>query len=288
MSRSVILLALFGALYVIQTRIDATFGDYRATEEILYVEDGKLLGKLSLGFESVLADLYWLRTVQYFGGKRLEEENKNYALLKPLLDITTDLDPNFKIAFTYGATFLSEPFPRGAGAPEEGIALIDRGIEHHPDYWRFYLDKGFLYFWFMDDCEKAAETFLEGSKIEGAPYWMVATASRTLTGCGEREMSRTLWALLHETAETPQQRENAAVHLQQLDALDQMDALRDVLERYETATGRAPASWQELIAAGYLKSLPFDPTGAPYVLQTSPLDVTLSEDTELGVLPRGR
>lgn len=292
MRRLLVVFTLFAALYLIQSRIDESFGDYRATEEILYVEDGKLLGKLSLGFENIVADIYWLRTVQYFGGKRLMEEKKNYALLKPLLDITTELDPNFRIAFTYGATFLAEPFPRGAGTPLEAVALIDRGIEHHPDYWRFYLDKGFIYYWFLDDCEKAAEIFLEGSKIEGAPYWMMATASRTLAGCGERDMARTLWGILYETAETEQQRENAKTHMMQIDALDEMDALRGVLKRYREASGRAPRSWQELIAAGYLSREPLDPTGAPYRLAAdSPdaeVDVSLSEETELGVLPTGR
>ena len=161
------LVALFAGAYLVQSHIDASFGEYRATEEILYVDSGELLKKVSLGFENVAADLYWLRTVQYFGGKRLDVTNKNYDLLEPLLWITVELDPNFKIAYTYGATFLSEPFPTGAGLPVKGIELIDRGIQEHPDYWRFYLDKGFIYFWYLQDYEKAAETFLEGSKIRG-------------------------------------------------------------------------------------------------------------------------
>ena len=105
---------LFVCLYFLQSRIDERFGEYRSTEEILYIEDGELLKKVLLGFDNVAADLYWLRTVQYFGGKRLRDPEKRFDLLEPLLDITTDLDSHLKIAYSYGAVFLSEPLPEGA------------------------------------------------------------------------------------------------------------------------------------------------------------------------------
>jgi hypothetical protein len=282
--RGLVLLALFVAVYLLQSRIDLHFGEYRATEEILYVEDGDLLKKLTMGFENLAADLYWLRTVQYFGGKRLSVTNKNYDLLEPLLWITVKLDPNFKIAYTYGSTFLSEPFPMGAGLPLKGVTLIDEGIRTHPDYWRFYLDKGFIYFWYLQDYQKAAEIFLQGSKIEGAPYWMVATAGRTLTRGGDRETARGLWQILRDSAETDQQRENAIMHLKQLDALDQMEILERVIQAYRGKTGAYPANWAELIENRFLPSTPLDPSGAPFVLEPEG-KVGITPGSALGVLP---
>lgn len=280
-----LLLLLIAAVAAIQLRIEEELGEYRATEEILYIESGELLKKALVGFENLAADLYWLRTVQYFGGQRLRVTDKNFDLLEPLLNITIDLDPNFKIAYTYGATFLSEPYPMGAGRPLKGIAIIERGIENHPEYWRFFLDKGFIYFWHLEDCEKAAEVFLEGSELPGAPYWMVATAGRTLGGCGKRETARELWRILYETAETDQQRDNAVTHMKQLDALDDMDRLREVIETYRKNTGAYPKNWQELMEAGLLRHVPLDPTGSPYVLDPETHEVELSSSSTLGVLP---
>lgn len=277
--------ALLACVYLLQSHIDETFGEYRSTEEILYVENGDLLKKATVGFENLAADIYWLRAVQYFGGKRQEVENKNYALLAPLLWITVKLDPHFKIAYTYGATFLSEPFPLGAGLPLKGIELIDDGIKTHPDHWRFYLDKGFIYFWYLRDYEKAAQVFLEGSKLEGAPYWMVTTAARALTRGGERETARALWKIQRDTAETEQQKENANTHLMQLDALDQIDVLKKLIERYQQTTGHYPAEWQELVDARLLRAVPRDPVGEPYVLDPETHEVKLSPHTRLGVLP---
>ena len=279
------LVLFFGAVYGIQSRIDNSLGQYRATEEILYLDSGDAMKRVLLGFDSVTADLYWLRTVQYFGGKRLLETSKDYNLLGPLLNITIELDPNFKIAYTYGATFLSEPFPMGAGLPSKGIEIIDKGIAKHPEYWRFYLDKGFIYFWSLNDHKKAAESFLKGSKLPGAPYWMIATASRTLTRGGDRETARHLWQMLYETAETSQQRSNAAIHLKQLDALDDMDLLRKVIGAFHERAGRQPVGWQELVDTGFLQSVPVDPTGSPYVLDPETHAVELGNTSTLGGLP---
>jgi hypothetical protein len=277
--------ALFLAVAAIQSRLDESFGQYRSTEEILYIDNPRVLKKALVGFENVAADLYWLRTVQYFGGKRRDAANKNFDLLEPLLRITVTLDPKFKIAYTYGAVFLSEPFPQGAGMPSKGIALIDDGIRQHPGHWRFYLDKGFIYYWYLRDFNKAAEIFLEGSKLEGAPFWMKTTAGRTLLEGGNRQTARALWQVLHDTAETPQQRDNATIHLRQLDALDRLDALRSVVAVFRERFGRPPGRWEELMAAGLLPSIPIDPTGAPYVLDPSSGEVRPSPESELGALP---
>ncbi len=280
-----LLVLLFGAVYGIQARIDKSLGQYRATEEILYVDSGNVMKRVLLGFDNIAADLYWLRTVQYFGGKRLDATNKDYNLLEPLLNITIELDPKFKIAYSYGATFLSEPFPTGAGLPSKGIEIIDKGIAEHPGHWRFYLDKGFIYFWFLKDYKKAAEVTLEGSKLPGAPYWVVATASRMLTRGGERETARHLWQMLFEIAETSQQRDNAAIHLKQLDALDEIDLLRKAIGAFHQRDGRYPVSWQELVDAGFLKSVPVDPTGTAYVLNPETHAVKLSSGSTLAGLP---
>lgn len=277
--------ALVLAVYAVQSHIDESFGEYRSTEEILYIDNPRVLKKVMLGYENLAADLYWLRAVQYFGGKRREVTNKNFDLLEPLLRITVTLDPHFKIAYTYGATFLSEPFPLGAGMPAKGVALIDDGIRQHPKHWRFYLDKGFLYYWYLRDYKKAAEIFLEGSELEGAPFWMKTTAGRALAQGGDRQTARGLWQMLHDTAETPQQRDNAAIHVMQLDALDQLDALRHVAAQFEERTGRYPRSWAELVSAGVLTTAPLDPTGAPYVLDPASRDVGPSPESKLGRLP---
>ncbi len=282
---AVIFSLLAVAIYLLQKRMDEHFGDYRSTEEILYIEDGKLLKKMLLGFENLAADLYWLRTVQYFGGKRLYDPEKRFDLLEPLLNVTTDLDPHMKIAYRYGAVFLSEAWPRGAGLPLKAVELVDKGILNNPDDWRFFLDKGFIYFWHLQDPKKAAEIFLEGSEVPGAPYWMAATAGRALIKGGDRETARILWKALYDLAETGQMRGNAEIHLQQLDALDEIDALTERAKQFQEQAGRFPRTWAEVVAAGLLRGIPLDPTGAPYSLNPRDETVELSPRSSLAGLP---
>ncbi len=281
----VVMIQLLAAVAFLQRAIDERFGEYRATEEILYVENGEALKRVLLGFDSLAADIYWLRTVQYFGGQRLYSTEKRFELLEPLLNVTTTLDPKLKIVYTYGATFLSESWPLGAGVPFKALALIDKGIENNPDHWRFYLDKGFIYFWTQKDYQKAAEVFLEGSKLPGAPYWMVGTAGRTLTRGGDRETARELWKILHDTAENEQMRGNAVIHLQQLDALDQIDVLTEIALKLKEHSGHFPESWEELIAAGYLRGVPADPVGVPYLLNPQTEKAEVSRESSISAVP---
>ena len=74
-------------------------------------------------------DLYWLRAVQYYGRQKLLDAPTGYADLRPLLETAAELDPRFEIVYRYGAVFLSEAMPVGAGQPEAGVALLKKGAE---------------------------------------------------------------------------------------------------------------------------------------------------------------
>jgi tetratricopeptide (TPR) repeat protein len=181
------LLLLVGtAVYGTQKAIDARVGQFRSTEEVLYMPSGRVIKALSLGHNGLLADVYWMRAVQYYGGKRLRNE-KRYDLLDPLIGIATTLDPQLIHAYRFGAIFLSEPSPVGAKQPEKAIALLKQGIEHNPDEWQLYRDLGFVYYWYLEDYQKAADSFLEGSKNPKSAAWMKTFAAESLAKGGSRE-----------------------------------------------------------------------------------------------------
>src|ERR1041384_8882982 len=61
-------------------------------QEVLYITSPKAVKRLSLGYEGLLADVYWTRAVQYFGNHHAMN-SEEYDLLAPLLNITTTLHP---------------------------------------------------------------------------------------------------------------------------------------------------------------------------------------------------
>src|SRR5438874_1624545 len=79
-------------------------------EQVLYLPSGKIVKSMSFGFDGLLADIYWLRSVQYFGRQLLNDKQEvdwsqmshmRYDLLYPLLDITTTLDPHYIAAYRF-------------------------------------------------------------------------------------------------------------------------------------------------------------------------------------------
>jgi len=262
-----LLLALpagFFALWQLQQRIDARRAELHQEQDELVLSSGKLLKAMSLEYAPLMADIYWTRVVQYYGDKRAHAD-PNFDLLWPLLDITTTLDPQLLVAYRFGSTFLSEPPARGAGRPDLGVQLVERGIRANPDYWRFYEDLGFIYYFDMKDYTKAAAAFLEGSKKPHALVWMKVLAAKVGERGESRETSAFLWNELYNSATDPQIKKNALTHLQLLRTQTDCEHLDAIADDYEKRTGRRPVNLRDLISAGLLPGAPVDPLGYIYV-----------------------
>ncbi len=112
----------------------------------LYLPSAAALDRMALSFDSVVADVYWIRALQHFGTtRRSDHTEKRYDLLYPLLDIATTLDPRFSIAYRFGAIFLAEPFPDGPGRPDQAVTLLQKGARQMPERWEYLMDTGFVY-----------------------------------------------------------------------------------------------------------------------------------------------
>ncbi len=262
-----LLLALpagFLALWQLQRRIDARRAELHQEQDELVLSSGKLLKAMSLEYAPLMADIYWTRVVQYYGDKKAHSD-PNFDLLWPLLDITTTLDPQLLVAYRFGSTFLSEPPARGAGRPDLGVQLIERGIRANPDYWRFYEDLGFIYYFEMKDYTKAAAAFLEGSKNPHALVWMKVLAAKVAERGESRETSAFLWNELYSSTTDPQIKKNALTHLQLLRAQTDCEHLDAIADDYEKLMGHRPVSLRDLINAGLLPGAPVDPLGYIYV-----------------------
>jgi hypothetical protein len=279
--RSYLFVALVPLVPVCQTQVDRALGEYRSQQEVLYVHTGERLRRLVPGFAAILADIYWLRTVQYYGGQKAFSLEKRYELLRPLIDVTTTLDPKLELAYRYGAIFLSEPWPSGPGKPEEGIEVLEKGVRALPLAWRLRWDLGSIWYFFMHDARRAAEVLVEASKIPGAPFWLESLGGSMLAKGGDRAVSREIWKRQYENG-WGNMKDNALHHLRILDALDQRDALSGLVARFVEKAGRRPRSLAELVAVGLLRSVPVDPTGVPFEYDAETGRVKISRQSMLG------
>lgn len=233
--------------------------------EVLYIPSPKVLKRLSLGYNGLLADIYWTRVVQYFGGKH-HEKSMEYQLLAPLLDITTTLDPQLLAAYEFGAIFLSQQPPQGAGDPEAAVALVKRGIHENPRAWRLYYNLGYIHYIERKDYKAAALAFEEGSKVPGAHPWMRIMAAIMAQHGGEIQTARFLWEHIYESTTDRMIKENAVRHLVALRVDEEVGYLEALIRQYHENTGQQATDWFRMISAGYLRRLPTDPLGKPYKL----------------------
>ncbi|HEX7486546.1 MAG TPA: hypothetical protein VF332_10360 [Vicinamibacterales bacterium] len=282
------LATLVAAFVGLEVWRDRVYGEPAPGDSVLYVRSGEALRRMSLSFSPLLADVYWVRAVQYYGGTRLSTSStRRYDLLYPLLDITTSLDPRFNIAYRFGSIFLGEDYPGGAGRPDLAVALLEKGFRANPTRWQYLQDIGFVYYWWVGDYRQAAEWFKKAGDVPGAPWWLRSMAAVTLTQGGDRRSSRVLWQSLRDSADNTWVRNNASLRLSQLDALDAIDQLTAIGAEFRARAGRHPASWGDLVRARMLRAVPLDPTGVAYVLNPVTGAVTVGADSQLNPLPVG-
>jgi hypothetical protein len=256
---------LFASISALQVRIDArTRTAAQQKEELLFRSDATIK-KLSLGYESLAADIYWTRAIQYYG-TRVGTPHPQWDLLWPLLDITTALDPHLIVAYRFGAIFLSETGEGGAGRTDLAVELVKRGIAANPDEWRLYTDLGFLYYWRLRDYTDAAATYVAGSKVPNAPLWVKLMAARIADKGGSIETSRMIWSELYDSTKDPNIRKYALQQLRGLKAQQDEEQLDELAEQYRNRFGHYPASTQEMRAAGILVGIPVDPAGFAYAI----------------------
>jgi len=254
----------FAGIWKLQHSIDAQRTSLSEERDDVLLRSGKLVKVMSLEYAPLLADIYWTRVVQYYGNKHVRRQ-ANLELLWPLLDITTTLDPNLLISYRFGAMFLSQRAPTGAGRSDLAVQLIRRGIQANPDYWRLYEDLGFVYYFDLKDYQKASEAFLEGSKKPNAQVWMKVMAARVAAEGESFATSMFLWKDIYDSTPDPSVKKNALLHLQLLKVKEDCKQLDALTDEYAKRYGRRPARMNDMVQAGLLRGIPGDPLGFAYI-----------------------
>lgn len=256
---------LLGCAAGLQTRIDARNQSEAAERDDLVLRSPALVKKLSLGYDALLADIYWTRGVQYYG-QRIGDAHTKFESLGPLLDIATTLDPKLMVAYRFGAIFLSEPRAIGAGRTDLAVNLVQKGIQANPEQWILNYDLGFLYYWRLKDYPKAAQVYAEGGKKPHAPLIMTLMAARVAQKGNDLDTSRMIFLQLYESSKDKNVRKAAMRELRALKAQEDEMHLDEIIQDYHKRFGHYPASTKEMVAAGMLPFVPVDSIGFPYVI----------------------
>ncbi|MBI2875342.1 MAG: hypothetical protein HYY20_00495 [Candidatus Tectomicrobia bacterium] len=154
----------------VQGRLEEIRPQDRA-ERMLYLPSGKLLKPMALGFDSLVADLLWIRAVIYVGDHLMTD--KRYPWLYHILDLVTTLDPQFETPYEFGGVILALE----ERAVDQSTALLKKGMQSHPRSWRLPFYLGFNYFYLQGDPKTAAYYLEQAARLPGCPPYVPRLAA---------------------------------------------------------------------------------------------------------------
>jgi tetratricopeptide (TPR) repeat protein len=226
-----------------------------------WLPDGRTVRLASMGQRQLLADLYWLKAVQYMGEMALA--GGDWRALHPLAEIATDLDPRFGYAYQVAGSNLAGLAHRY----QEADRILEKGMRNVPDRWSLpwtYAVNKFLY---QRDFATAAEYARRAAEIGHRPHLALLAANLSLVADDEGEYAAAEAILLDTIAQT----DTDALRLQLEERLVKvrtyatLSRIERALAAFERQLGRRPVTLHELVSNGLLPVVPRDPSGGSIV-----------------------
>ena len=162
---------------------------------------------LSLGFDEVLGNSFWLMLLQdsdFCENQSSEKANNNGKNLDEILSMSlknsrchlgwvyqvthaiTELMPKFKRIYRFGGEMLAI----GVDDREGAKRIFDLGIERFPDYWPMVYSASYLYLYELQDAKRAAELLALAQK-HGGPDWLLSLSGALYSRSGQRHLAIT-------------------------------------------------------------------------------------------------
>ncbi len=227
--------------------------------ELMYFPSGQAVKAFSMGFHVLLADLIWLRFVQYYGEHRLTDTK--FALMYHILDVLTTLDPYFVHAYTLGGLMLVQE----AKMPDQANALLRKGMLAIPEDWRLPFVYGFMHYVDEIDYRVAAAYFRISAQKPNAPDMPRYFASYILSKkLGNLEAALSLWTYFHRISRNPEEKAIAKAKIDEIQSELNKRFLNVKLEEFERSFGYRPFYLSELVTRGFIDSIPSEPHGDEY------------------------
>jgi hypothetical protein len=227
--------------------------DWPPKEELVHLPPKDALRFLSLGYREFLADLLWLRAINYFG-EHLHTDRK-YVAMDRYIEAVIALDPLFQAVYKYAGTVSMYNLKRiTKQSVESSIHYLEQGYRRFPQNWEFPFMICANYLFEMpryakDAAEKrryqetGAEYCREASVLPGALQYLPTMTGGVLSQLGERQLAARHFRELILRTEDPKLR-------------------RDLEQRYAALASEGTAKRVEQEAAEFFKA---HEQGFPYL-----------------------
>jgi tetratricopeptide (TPR) repeat protein len=226
-------------------------------DRLLYLPRAEALRLISFGFDSLLADLIYLWSIQYYS----ETDNPlRFEKIEHIFNVITDLDPHYLDVYSIGALIMTFDYHD----PDLALKLLDRGIARNPQQWILPLDAGLYARMNRNDHALAARYFARAMTIPNAPKISPRLYAGSLEQAGDKRAALEMWRSIFHDADDDHVRAISRRRAEQLEVELELETLRAALSRYRADHGRLPGRL-EALAPDYVAALPLDPQGQPYL-----------------------
>ena len=266
------LLCAFG-VWVSQAGFDQIWmeGGYqrRINKTVIPVEVNR---HISLGFDNMLADLYWLDSIQYLA---LGTSQGGHPALPTLLENVTTLDPDFEYPYIYSSLIMP-----GEGHTKAAIKLADKGIKNVPKSWQIPYYAGLsIYQIQLRDYDKASALVELASKKPGAPESLPFIAGVLRSRANDKVKAYASWKVIYDTTKNKYSKERAGLYLEHYEIIF---ALENLATNYKNKFGSFPENLNDLIRVGYLEKIPDDPLGRGFIYKKETGEVFTDNSRRFG------
>jgi tetratricopeptide (TPR) repeat protein len=251
---------LAAMLAVTGTRLDRAASAAARADEPVYLPRAEYLRPMSLGWQNVLADIIWFRTISYFG--QHYRSDRTYPWLAQMCELVTDLDPRAEHVYRFAGFVL----PWEADQSEAGIRLLEKGARQFPDSWLLHYYAGFHHYFFRDDYPRALEHLRRAMQLPGAHPAVARLAAGLAAEEYGPETTLAFFSELERNAESADLRNVLRDNMDDVRLAVELQRVAAAADAYRQRTGQRPATVEAIVQAGLLPALPVDPSGGRFVI----------------------
>jgi tetratricopeptide (TPR) repeat protein len=155
-----------------------------------------------------------------------------------------------------------------AGTPAGAVGLLRKGLRSNPGSWEIPFDLGFIYFITLDDYAKAAHYFRFAARQEDSPEIAKRFMAFAYRRAGRDDVARALWEEMYRSSSNRVVRDAAEFSIKKIDMDRTIREIAEAAERFRQAQGAFPRDVSDIVASGLMASIPGDPFGGSYFLDS--------------------
>jgi tetratricopeptide (TPR) repeat protein len=220
---------------------------------------------MAFGFDALLADYHWLQAVQVAGGQDVIG-SETARELGQRIDVVTFLNPHVGHPYRFAAVWLTHD-------PEqvrEGIRLLHRATEYHPDDWRNYFYIAFNHFFYLGEYEEAASILEAALDLPGRPSYLQRLVARLKSQEGDVEVAEVFLRELYQSSSDEEEKARMQIALDEIEIEYRARHLDRARDAYRELAGKDIDSVEDLTREPFriLERLPdAEPSAIPRALR---------------------